>query len=100
MVTADEDGEHGRDGLARVVLVEGAHVAVLDGARHRREVGLVAHGLEVAADEEHVDLGAVHRRELLHRRVDVVELPVAAALDGNQDHLGRGLFVLDRASAS
>ena len=88
MVATDKDGEHGRDLLARVVLVEGVHRAVLGRARQPGEVGWVSHRLEVSADEQNVHLDAMLLLCQRQRCIDVVEFAMAAAL--NSDLCKRG----------
>lgn len=52
MVAADEEGKVGRAAAAGVVFVEIADGAVFGGHGHGGQVVGVAHGLEVAADNE------------------------------------------------
>lgn len=79
VVPADKQCQYRSDRLAAVVPVEGSHGQVLARDVHRLEVLLIAHCLEVPAAYQEVDFLALF---LLHPgdgRVDLVQLPVAAA---------------------
>lgn len=77
MVPADKDGRDGRDTLPRVVVGKVAQTPVLDRARHDLQVRQVAHGLEVAADDEQVHDVVVLAARLFDRLVDGIERAVA-----------------------
>jgi len=89
--------------------VEALHRAVLDRARHSRQVRLVAHRLEIAADEQQVDLHAMLLLGRRDGRVDRVELAMAATLhrDLREEEAGRtyrevhgGYLIMARTSIS
>jgi len=78
VVAANEEGQVGRNVGAGVVLVEVADGAVFGGDGHGGEVVAVAHGLEVAADDEEIDVGpVVDEAGLCDGGVDGVEGAVA-----------------------
>jgi len=78
VVAADENGEHRRRLLARVVLVEGAHFAVFLRHGHAIQVVLVAHGLEVAAAQQQVHLDVFLLLEVRQSFVNSLQLAVSA----------------------
>lgn len=83
MVAADEEGQVGRGAGAGVIFVEVADGAVFGGDGHGGEVVAVAHGLEVAADDEEVDAGPlVDEAGLCDGGVDGVECAVALRKTG------------------
>ena len=84
-----EDGQHGCGRLPAVVPVEAFELPVLGRAGEAGQVGLVADSLEVSADEEEGDgRGRRGGRGALgveghNGRVNLVQVAVAAALDGD-----------------
>ena len=72
VIATDEKRQDWRGALARVVFVEVAELAVLGRTGHDLEVGHVAHGLEVAADDQQVDREAVPALGIADRLVDSV----------------------------
>ena len=79
MVAADKVGEVGRDASARVVFGKVADVAVLGRTGHDGEVGGIADGLEVPADDDEVDavVPAAGAGGLCDGRVDGMESAMA-----------------------
>ena len=77
VITANEKRQDWCGAFARVVFVEVAELAVLGRTGHDPEVGHVAHGLEVAADDQHVDREIVLLLGIADRVVESVQLPVA-----------------------
>ena len=65
------------------LLAKATQLAILVRHGHALEVAQITDGLEVAADEEDVDLVRVARLQLRDVRVYRVELAVAASLDGD-----------------
>lgn len=83
VVAADEEGQEGRDAGAGVVFVEVADGTVFAGHGHGGQVVAVAHGLEVAADDEEIDAGPlVDEDGFCDGGVDGVEGAVALRKQG------------------
>ena len=94
VVSAHIDGENGRNSLSRVIVVKvlleiilhplDYHEHVLLGALHAPQILLIPHRLEIAGNDEQVDLLPVALKHLAHS-VEGVELSVPATRYGDVD---------------
>lgn len=89
VVTANDDGKDRGNPLARVVLVKRAERVILGWNGQARKVVRVPQRLEVAAQEEEVDLVPLARLVLAQCVVDCRKAAVAASLDRNLALVGR-----------
>jgi len=83
VIPTDDHGQDRCGGLARIILVEVAHVLVLLGDGHCLEVMVIACGLEITTDQEEIYFVLLLGFQPLNVAVDCVKLAVAAALYGD-----------------